>query len=199
MKLILIMIIAYLAGSVNFAILLFGFLGKGDPRKSYSGNAGVTNVYRQAGPPWAAAVLLLDVGRAVLVALLAHYALSSGQVTWAGLALIIGNSYPCFHGFRGGKGVANYLGFTAVITPAGAAVSAFAWVLAYLYRREPFIASFVMVAVLAISTIAACGYRPGAIAGSALTVLLIVYNHRKNIRSLLDKKKGGTPIEKEGE
>jgi len=197
MKLIALMILSYLAGSVNFAILLFRFLGKGDPRASHSGNAGVTNVYRQTGPAWAAVVLLLDVGRAVLVALLAKFALYPGQVPWAGLALIIGNSYPCFHGFRGGKGVANYLGFSAVVTPAGGVIAALSWVLAYLVRREPFIASFVMVFVLALGSIAACGYRPAAIAGAALTALLIVFNHRKNMRGLLDKK--GEEPEKEEE
>ena len=96
MKLIILLILSYLAGSVNFSILLFMFLGRGDPRKSHSGNAGVTNVYRIAGPAWAALILILDVGRAVIVGLLAGYALSPGQVPWAGLALVIGNSYPCF-------------------------------------------------------------------------------------------------------
>ena len=50
MKLVLIMILAYLAGSVNFSIILFRLLGRDDPRKSFSGNAGTTNVYRLAGP-----------------------------------------------------------------------------------------------------------------------------------------------------
>lgn len=200
MKLILIMIIAYLAGSVNFSIILFRLLGKADPRASYSGNAGVTNVYRQAGPAWAAVVLLLDVGRAVLVALLAKYALGPGQVPWAGLALIIGNSFPCFHEFMGGKGVANYLGFTAIVTPAGAAIAAIAWVLSYLYRREPFIASFVMILVLAVGSVAAGGPGASTITGTALTAFLIVFNHRKNIRGLIEKNNGeGRTEEKEGD
>ncbi|HOO41495.1 MAG TPA: glycerol-3-phosphate acyltransferase, partial [Syntrophales bacterium] len=54
---------AYLAGSVNFAIILFAVLGKGDPRSGFSGNAGATNVRRQAGLGWAALVLLLDLIR----------------------------------------------------------------------------------------------------------------------------------------
>jgi glycerol-3-phosphate acyltransferase PlsY len=67
------MLCAYLAGSINFAILLFRLLGKDDPRTRFSGNAGVTNVYRQAGWPLAAMVLVLDVGRAMVVALLAGH------------------------------------------------------------------------------------------------------------------------------
>ena len=64
------MLCAYLAGSINFAILLFRLIGKDDPRMHFSGNAGVTNVYRQAGWPLAALVLILDMGRAMGVALL---------------------------------------------------------------------------------------------------------------------------------
>lgn len=188
MKFIILLIISYLAGSVNFSILLFSFLGKGDPRKSYSGNAGVTNVYRLAGPVWAAIVLLLDVGRAVAVALLATYAISPGQVPWAGLALVIGNRYPCFHQFHGGKGVANYLGFSAVITPVGAIVSAIVWVMVYLVRRTPFIASFAMIAVLAAGNIIACDHKAAAVAGSIITVLFIIFNHRNNIEEFFGRK-----------
>ncbi|HOT44647.1 MAG TPA: glycerol-3-phosphate acyltransferase [Spirochaetota bacterium] len=197
MKFLILIILFYLAGSVNFSILLFRFLGKGDPRKSHSGNAGVTNVYRIAGPAWAAAVLILDVGRAVVIGLLAGYALSPGQTPWAGLALVIGNRYPCFHQFRGGKGVANYLGFTAAVTPAGAAVSAITWVLVYLVKRAPFIASFAMIAVLALGTIVACGYRPGAVTGAIITVLFIIFNHRKNIEEFLGKKEEVAPPDRD--
>ncbi len=197
MKLIFLLIISYLAGSVNFSILLFRFLGKGDPRKSHSGNAGVTNVYRLAGPVWAAVVLILDIGRAVAVALLATWVLSPGQVPWAGLALVAGNTYPCFHRFSGGKGVANYLGFTAVVTPAGATVSAIVWVLVYLVKRIPFMASFAMVAVLALGTIAACDYSIAAAAGAIVTALFIVFNHRNNIMEMMEKVKKEEPPDKD--
>ncbi len=197
MKVTILAIISYLAGSVNFSILLFSILGKGDPRKSYSGNAGVTNVYRLAGPVWAAIVLILDVGRAVAVALLATHVLSPGQVPWAGLALVVGNRYPCFHQFRGGKGVANFLGFSAVITPAGAIVSAMAWVMVYLVRRTPFIASFVMIAVLALGNIIACNYKAAAVVGSIITALFIIFNHRNNIEEFLGRKEQEEPSDKD--
>jgi glycerol-3-phosphate acyltransferase PlsY len=197
MKLLFLMIIAYLAGSVNFALILFKILGKGDPRKSFSGNAGTTNVYRLAGPVWAAVVLILDVGRAVAVALFAVYALTPGQAPWAGLALVIGNRYPCFHGFQGGKGVANYLGFTAVITPAGAAVSALLWVAVYLLKREPFIASFAMILALAAGTIIAEHFHPAAIAGALATAVFILYNHRKNIIEFNRKKEKSVHAERD--
>ncbi|MBN2079750.1 MAG: glycerol-3-phosphate acyltransferase [Spirochaetes bacterium] len=187
MKFLLVMVIAYVAGSVNFSIILFRLLGRDDPRKSFSGNAGTTNVYRLAGPHWAALVLLLDVGRAVAVALLAVKVLAAGQAPWAGLALVAGNRFPCFHRFEGGKGVANYLGFTAVITPVGAVLSCAAWVLVYPVSRAPFIASFAMVAVLSIATMVVSGFTPGAVIGAALTALFIILNHGKNITAWFGK------------
>ena len=189
MKFILLMIAAYLAGSVNFSIILFRLLGKEDPRTLYSGNAGTTNVYRQAGPIWAAVVLLLDVGRAAVVALVAKYFLTPGQIPWMGLALIVGNSHPCFHGFKGGKGVANYLGFTAVLSPYGAIASCVAWVIVYLIKRVPFIASFAMIAILCAATIMACGYEGWAFIGATATALFIVWNHRENISSAMKERK----------
>jgi len=197
MKFLFIIVIAYVLGSVNFSIIIFKFLGRDDPRLSFSGNAGTTNVYRLAGPAWAAAVLILDVGRAVLVALIAVYALTPGQVPWAGLALVIGNRYPCFHGFQGGKGVANYLGFSAVITPAGAAVSALAWVAVYLLKREPFIASFAMILALAAGTIIVENFHPWAIAGTLAAVLFIIYNHRKNFIEYKKNKEKSAEVKQE--
>lgn len=192
MLLIVILILSYLAGSVNFSILLFKILGLDDPRRGYSGNAGTTNVYRMAGPVWAVIVLLLDVGRAVAVSLIARYALEPGSVTWAGLALIAGNGFPCFHGFKGGKGVANYLGFSAAITPAGAIVACIAWVVVYLLKKIPFIASFAMIAVLGVAVSVSLDNQPGAILGTLATLLLIIFNHRDNISGLMS----GTPERK---
>ena len=178
---LLMMIIAYVAGSVNFAILLFRLIKKGDPRDLHSGNAGTTNVYRQAGKFWAAVVLLLDVGRAGGVAVLSSLLLPPEFAAWAALALVLGNRFPCFHGFRGGKGVANFLGFSAFIAPLSAAITCGAWVLVYVIVRRPFIASFFMIASCAVGLMAAAGYHPLAIAGAAACFLFIVYNHKKNI------------------
>jgi glycerol-3-phosphate acyltransferase PlsY len=72
-KIVLIYPFAYLAGSVNFAIIFLKLAGKADPRLNFSGNAGTTNVYRQAGILWAAVVFLLDIGRAITVAFMANY------------------------------------------------------------------------------------------------------------------------------
>ena len=179
---------AYLAGSVNFAIILFAVLGKGDPRSGFSGNAGATNVRRQAGLGWAALVLLLDLIRAAALSFAALYFLPKGMAPWVALALVLGNRFPCFHGFQGGKGVAAYLGFTIPLAPYAAALSALAWVAVYGIGRIPFIASFGMVAVLAAGTVIASGYDAAAATGAVATASFIYLNHRQNLSDLLHGK-----------
>ena len=185
----IIFIVAYLAGSTNFSILLFKVLRKDDPREEFSGNPGTTNVYRQVGIFWAAVVLMLDVGRAMAVALISVSLLKMELVPYAGLGLILGNRFPCFHNFHGGKGVANYLGFTVIVVPIYAGISALAWVVTYALIRIPFIGSFVMVFILGAGTLFACDFHPIAASGILATVALIYYGHRRNIVDLVQKRK----------
>ncbi len=173
---------AYVAGSVNMAILVFRLTGREDPRRRGSGNPGATNVYRQAGLGWAAGVLLLDMGRAVAVALLAAACLPAGQVPWVGLGLILGNRFPCFHRFRGGKGVANYLGFTLAVAPLWAVIGGMAWGIVHWIWRTPFLSSFAMLGCLAIGTARGGGGGLTAVLGAVTTALFIVACHHRNIR-----------------
>ncbi|MGD8257383.1 MAG: glycerol-3-phosphate acyltransferase [Desulfobacterales bacterium] len=188
-SLILSIILAYLAGSINFSILLFKILGKEDPRKEFSGNAGVVNVYRQAGLQMAALVWILDMGRSIGVALVCIYLLSAALAPIGGLALILGNRFPCFHQFRGGKGVANYLGFTTIIAPVAAGISALAWLAAFALFRIPFIGSFVMVFILGLGTLLACNFDPLSTAAVLATVALIYYGHKRNIVEQIQKRR----------
>lgn len=192
-KLILICSLAYLAGSVNFAIIFFRLTGKGDPRSSFSGNAGATNVYRQAGFLWATIIFLLDIGRGVAVAALAVYFLPASLVPWAGFCLVAGNSFPCFHKFYGGKGVAAYLGFSLFVAPWAAGLSAIIWLAVYGVFRIPFIASFFMISILAAGEAYYFNWVFGAITGSAATLALILLNHRKNILETWKSKKTTMP------
>ncbi|MFA5321495.1 MAG: glycerol-3-phosphate acyltransferase [Smithella sp.] len=180
-KTLLIYLFAYLAGSVNFAIIFFKLTGKGDPRLSFSGNAGTTNVYRQAGYFWATVILLLDIGRALAVAIVAVRFLEGKYLPWVAFFLVLGNSFPCFHGFRGGKGVANYLGFTILIAPWAVLAASVIWLIVYGIVRIPFIASFFMVFSLACGQLFVFNWQFGAAAGAIATFMLIIFNHRKNI------------------
>ena len=188
-NLVLSIIFAYSAGSLNFSILLFKFSGKEDPRKEFSGNPGVVNVYRQAGIFMAALVCLLDVGRAIGVALVCSYLLPAALVPLGGLALVLGNRFPCFHQFRGGKGVANYLGFTAILAPLAAGISALAWLTTFAIFRIPFFGSFVMVFILGAGTLLACNFDPLSAAAVLATMALIYYGHKRNIVEQIRKGK----------
>ena len=189
-SLILSIILAYFAGSINFSILLFKISGKEDPRREFSGNPGVVNVYRQAGLFLAALVWLLDMGRAIGVALACNYLLSSALVPIGGLALILGNRFPCFHQFRGGKGVANYLGFTTIIAPPAAGIAALAWLATFALFRIPFVGSFVMVFILGAGTLMTCNFDPLSTAAALATVALIYYGHKRNVVEQILKRRG---------
>jgi glycerol-3-phosphate acyltransferase PlsY len=188
MYFILLFIAAYLVGSVNVSIGLFRILGKEDPRARFSGNPGATNVYRLAGLGWAVCVLFLDMGKAIAIAAVALSMLPSYLAAWVGLGLILGNRFPCFHHFRGGKGVAAYLGFAAVFSPVLAGIGMLLWIAAYGVTRHPFIGSFAMVLMLAIGVITRCGNSATAVAGTIATIGLIYYSHKKNIMELIAKK-----------
>ena len=179
---------AYLAGSVNFAILLFRLLGKHDPRTCFSGNAGVTNVYRQAGWLLATLVLVLDVGRAMAVAFVAGYLWADALVPWVGLALILGNHFPCFHGWRGGKGVASYLGFYAWLLPVGTGLALAAYLMVFTLTRISFLASFGVLATLTGFGWVHWVHEPLALAAMLITAISIVWFHRSNIAALWQRK-----------
>lgn len=186
---IFVIAVAYFAGSINFAILVMRIFAKKDPRKFSSGNPGTFNVYRNFGIRWALPVFLLDIGRAAGIAFLAIGLLPKSAVPFVALSLILGNHFPVFHGFSGGKGVANYVGFTAVITPLWTLAGLASWVLVYKIGREAFIGSFFMVAVLGIGQMAFAGFHAAPCILTSLTVALIIYFHKENILGFIENKK----------
>ena len=183
----------YIAASINFSIILFKILGQGDPRDRFSGNAGTTNVSRQLGKFWGAVVLLLDLGRAAAIAQVGVWFLPAPLVPVLGLVLVIGNQKPLFHGFRGGKGVAGYLGFTAFLSPVAAGVSCIAWVLTYGLIRVPFVGSFFMITVLGLGTMIHYAWDWPVIIAAGLTMAMIFWAHKSNIVAYKKKFEKITP------
>ncbi|MBN2401600.1 MAG: glycerol-3-phosphate acyltransferase [Spirochaetes bacterium] len=192
LTIIILFIAAYITGSINFSVLLFRIRKKEDPRSKFSGNPGTVNIYRQAGFFWAAVVFLLDFSRAVALSALSLYLLKPEYAPLICLSLILGNRYPCFHNFRGGKGVANYLGFTALINPLLSACAAVVWVVVYKIIRVSFIASICMLLILVFAAIKAANYNICASFISLLTAIFIIYNHRTNMKEFKDKLKTNT-------
>ena len=187
-KVTVLILATYLVASINFAILLFKVLGKGDPRERYSGNAGTVNVTRQLGHFWGLVILILDMGRAGATAYWGETLMPGPFVPLLGLVLVIGNQKPLFHGFRGGKGVASFLGFTAFLSPGTAGASCLAWALTYGLSRQPFIGSIVMVLVLGLGTIVHYSGAWPVMISAVLTVALILHGHKTNMAAYRNKK-----------
>jgi Predicted membrane protein len=125
----------------------------------------------------------------VLVAYLGTRLFSLELVDWLGFALILGNRYPCFHGFQGGKGVSNLLGFTLGLAPAWAGIAAVTWLAVRALVTTSFIPSLAMVAVLAGGCIAAGGFSVHSFVATLLMCILIVIGHTKNIGEFMEQRK----------
>jgi glycerol-3-phosphate acyltransferase PlsY len=118
--LLLVAVLAYLLGSVPFGLVITRALGLGDLRSIGSGNIGATNVLRTGNKGAALATLLLDAGKGGIAVLLARVALGEDAAQLAALASFLGHLFPVWLGFRGGKGVATFLGtLLALAWPVG--------------------------------------------------------------------------------
>ncbi len=108
-------IFGYLLGSIPFGLLFTRLAGAGDVRKIGSGNIGATNVLR-TGKRWAAAATLLcDGGKGAVAVLVTQYAQGSDAALFAALGALLGHLFPLWLNFRGGKGVATFLGVTLAL------------------------------------------------------------------------------------
>ncbi|QND60719.1 glycerol-3-phosphate 1-O-acyltransferase PlsY [Mesorhizobium huakuii] len=128
------LVFGYLLGSIPFGLLLTRAAGLGDVRKIGSGNIGATNVLRTGNKGLAAATLLLDALKGTAAVLIAgHFAPETA--VWAGLGAFLGHLFPVWLGFKGGKGVATYLGVLIGLAWQVALIFAVVWlVMAFLFR-----------------------------------------------------------------
>jgi glycerol-3-phosphate acyltransferase PlsY len=110
LTLALVAVLSYLVGSIPFGIVITRALGLGDLRKIGSGNIGATNVLRTGNKGAALATLLLDAGKGGIAVLIARAAAGEDAAQVAALASFLGHLFPVWLGFRGGKGVATFLG-----------------------------------------------------------------------------------------
>jgi glycerol-3-phosphate acyltransferase PlsY len=182
---VLVVVAAYLIGSLSFAtILVRVFLGK-DVRELGSGNAGATNVLRTAGGKLAAATMALDVVKGSAAVLLMRAV--TYDPLWAGLAAVaavLGHLFPVFFGFRGGKGVATVIGAFLVLAPLAVLVVVLVFAAVVALTRYVSLGSVTAACVLPLAL--RLLHAPDAIivTGAAMTLLLLV-SHRANIRRLL--------------
>jgi glycerol-3-phosphate acyltransferase PlsY len=180
--LILWALVGYLAGSIPFGLLITRLLNLGDLRRIGSGNIGATNVLRTGNRGAALATLLLDGGKGAAVVLLARAFAGEGAVQIAALAAFLGHCHPVWLGFRGGKGVATFLGILlALAWPLGLAACATWAAVAALFRYS------------SLAALMAAGFSPvwamllgrgEAVLLCVLLALLIYLRHGANIARL---------------
>jgi acyl phosphate:glycerol-3-phosphate acyltransferase len=184
MEVLLIVLLAYFAGSVPFAYLLSRPRGI-DLRRIGSGNVGASNVLRTSGVGVAVTAMCLDALKGAAAVLVAERA-GAGPATAvaAGLASILGHIYPVWLRFHGGKGVATAAGAFAVLAPlalgaAGAVFFVAVWITRYISVGS-------MAAAVTMAIVAAATAVPAAVAGGAwVSAAIIVHRHRANLRRLL--------------
>ena len=175
--------LGYLLGSVPFGIVMARLFGLGDLRQIGSGNIGATNVLRTGNKPAALLTLLGDAGKGAAAVLIARALFADDAAQVAGFAAFLGHCFPIFLGFKGGKGVATWLGtMLALAWPVGLAACATWLVVALLFR----ISSLAALAAAALSPIWAIllGLTSYAVLSIALALLIFI-RHRANIERLI--------------
>lgn len=178
----LLAILAYLLGSLSFAILLSHLNGRPDPRASGSGNPGATNMFRVAGKRLAILTLIGDLLKGLLPVLLACLAgFTLQQQAWIGLAAVIGHLYPLYFNFRGGKGVATAAGMLLGLYPPAALLAICAWLLTFYMTRTSSLAALIATP-LTLPLLA--WQQPAALLPVCALTALIAWRHRGNLRDL---------------
>jgi glycerol-3-phosphate acyltransferase PlsY len=183
------LLLAYLLGSLPFAVLVSRTLGLADPRSFGSGNPGATNVLRGGNRLAAALTLIGDAakgGAAVVLcrALAETFSLGPAAPAWAGAAAFAGHLYPVFLRFRGGKGVATFLGTLLALVPLVGVATCLLWLgIAALFRYSS--AASVVCAISASLALFGIESPPGARAAVVLMSAFLLWRHRRNIAKLL--------------
>lgn len=176
--------LGYLCGSIPFGLLLTRLAGTADLRSIGSGNIGATNVLRTGRKDLAAATLALDALKGVVAVLAARALFGQDAALAAAFGAFLGHLYPVWIGFRGGKGVATFLGCLIAIDWRAALLFALVWLIVAALTR------FSSVSALAASVLAPPALffwlgRPRAGLVFALLAVLLWFKHRANIQRLL--------------
>jgi glycerol-3-phosphate acyltransferase PlsY len=189
-------IVAYLLGSISFAVLLVRATTGRDIRAEGSGNAGATNVLRAHGKKLALLVAVLDVAKGAAAVYLMRLVTSDPRwAAAAGFAAILGHVFPVFYGFRGGKGVATAVGAFLALSPLALLVCLGVFVAIVAATRYVSLGSVVALALLP-PVAGLLFHAPRAVVTAAgLTALLIVLKHLPNLKRLArgEERKLGRP------
>jgi glycerol-3-phosphate acyltransferase PlsY len=182
-------IVAYLIGSISFAVIVSAAMGLADPRSYGSKNPGATNVLRSGNKVAAVLTLLGDAFKGWLAVWLAahigpRYGLDDNAVAIVALAVFLGHLYPVFFRFKGGKGVATAAGVLLAINPVLGLATALTWVIIAFFFRYSSLAALVAAVFAPLFDVFLFGPNVIAWAVFAMSALL-VWRHRGNIGKLI--------------
>lgn len=193
--------IGYLLGSIPFGLVLTRMAGLGDVRNIGSGNIGATNVLRTGNKKLAAATLLLDALKGTAAVLAGHWLGAQGGVAIlaslvAGLAAFLGHLFPVWLGFKGGKGVATYIGVLLGWWWPAALIFCGLWLAVAVVTRYSSLSALVAAVATPVALIGLGGWSSGVTSGAAGTVhlaglaaiplsLMLIWKHEANIRRLM--------------
>ena len=176
----------YLMGSIPFGLILTRLAGHGDIRAIGSGNIGATNVLRTGNKGLAAATLLLDAGKAAAAVLIVRYFIPYPPLAYsfAGIAAFVGHLFPVWLKFKGGKGVAAYIGAMLAINWIVGLLFCAVWLIMAFTRKYSSLAALTAAATAPLFALFWSGTHLAT--GAALMTVLLIYKHRTNIRRLID-------------
>jgi acyl phosphate:glycerol-3-phosphate acyltransferase len=176
-------LLGYVLGAIPFGLLLTQAAGLGDIRQIGSGNIGATNVLRTGNKALAAATLLLDAAKGAAAVIVAELLFGEQAALIGGFAAFIGHIFPIWLGFKGGKGVATYLGVLIALDWRLAVIFAIVWLsMAAVARISSLAALIATLAVVIASWLLA--ERDQALVVTLMSAILI-FKHRVNIERLL--------------
>lgn len=185
-------LIAYLIGSLSFAVITSKLFGLPDPRSFGSKNPGATNVLRTGKKLAAALTLLGDASKGAVAVLLAQhfapeYGLGDASIAAVAIAVFIGHVYPVFFGFYGGKGVATALGILLALSPWMGFGVLGSWLLATYMWRVSSLSALIAAGLAPLFALTLFGFT--TYTGTVLVLsLLLIWRHQSNIRNLLSGK-----------
>lgn len=189
---ILVVVVAYLLGSLSFAVIVSKAMGMADPRSYGSGNPGATNVLRSGKKKAAILTLLGDALKGLVAVLIAKYLLDAGSiadvtVAWVSVAVLVGHMWPVFFGFKGGKGVATAVGVLFALSWPVALICTIVWLIMAFGLK---ISSLAALVATVLSPVLAWYFIDEASWCWAVLIIsiLVLYRHKSNIQNLLSGK-----------
>lgn len=189
MRLLLVVIIAYLIGSIPFGYLIVRAKSGGDVRDTGSGGTGATNVSRNAGKAAGVLTLILDALKGAIAVIIAKLILNGDNTDWliaaAAIAVIVGHIFPVWLRFRGGKGVATGAGVFLVLAPIVVLGAAAIFVAVVGLTKYVSLGSILAAASIPLFSWFV-GQLPPLLTAAVAGALLIIFAHRGNIARLLN-------------